>query len=132
MDLIFAPVSAGELFDKISILMIKSERITDPAKLANVRKELDLLSAIAEKQTVSDPAALALVMKELKAVNEAIWEAEDVVRAHERSGRFGEDFVRTARTTYGNNDKRAALKREINRLLNSMLIEEKSHAGSKV
>ena len=127
MDQVTAPISAGELFDKISILMIKSERIHDAAKLKNVRAELQLLETVAARfaGAASDFSDL---LGQLKAVNEAIWEAEDVVRECERLGRFDQDFIATARSTYRNNDRRAALKRQINVLLDSPLVEEKSHA----
>lgn len=131
MEHILAPVSAGELYDKITILQIKAERISDPDKLRNVRTELDLLTGIAKAIPAGDSAQLARLVEDLKRVNIAIWEAEDVVRMHERSGQFGPEFVATARTTYGNNDRRAGLKRQINVLMNSTLVEEKSHAGAK-
>jgi len=129
MDQLMAPISAGELFDKISILLIKADRISDGAKLANITYELHLLQDLAARHFGAPPPGLAGTLTELKQVNEAIWEAEDVVRECDRLGRWDEAFLFTARSTYRNNDKRAALKRKINLLLNSSIIEEKSHAS---
>ncbi len=128
MDQLMAPISTGELFDKISILLIKSERIREPSKLKNVHAELRLLQEIAGER-FPVVAGFSELFTELKSVNEAIWEAEDVVRECERLERFDKDFVATARSTYVNNDRRAAIKREINVLLGSYLFEEKSHAS---
>jgi Family of unknown function (DUF6165) len=132
MSHIMAPVSAGELFDKISILRIKSERFADPGKLANVRSELALLEAIAGMVTVTDRTALEQLEADLRRVNEEIWEAEDIVRSYDRVGRFGEDYVAVSRRTYGNNDRRSAIKRAINALLGSSIVEEKGHALREV
>jgi hypothetical protein len=128
MEHLMAPISTGELFDKISILLIKSERIKEPSKLNNVHAELKLLQAIADERFAA-VAGLSELCAALKTVNEAIWEAEDLVRECERLARFDEGFVATARSTYVNNDRRAAIKRQINILLGSRLVEEKSHAA---
>jgi hypothetical protein len=128
MEHLMAPISTGELFDKISILLIKSERIKEPSKLNNVHAELKLLQAIADERFAA-VAGLSELCAALKTVNEAIWEAEDLVRECERLARFDEVFVATARSTYVNNDRRAAIKRQINILLGSRLVEEKSHAA---
>jgi hypothetical protein len=130
MNLLMVPVSAGELFDKITILQIKQERIADPAKLANVRLELSLLNDAAAALPTADPEVQAL-LAELKSINETIWDAEDLVREFERTGAFGEPFVNNARATYRNNDRRARAKRRLNELLGSTLVEEKSHARPK-
>lgn len=119
-------VSVGELLDKITILAIKSERITDPAKLANVRKELALL------QTTWSASPLAATdvspeMAELKAVNEELWDIEDDIRRHEARGDFGPSFVELARGVYHANDRRAAIKRRLNERCGSDLVEEKSY-----
>jgi hypothetical protein len=129
MDQLIVPISAGELFDKISILMIKAERISDPPKLAHVRAELELLQAIASEHFPSASPELEGLLAQLKSVNEAIWEAENIVRECDRLRRFDDIFVSTARSTYQNNDRRAALKREINVLLESPIVEVKSHAN---
>lgn len=125
---IHIPVSAGELLDKKTILEIKAERIGDAQQLANVQRELALLSAVAAPLLESGAGALAQLQAELRDINGQIWDLENAVRAFERAGDFGPDFVRTARTTYATNDRRSAVKRRINLLLNSALIEEKSHA----
>lgn len=122
---VMVPVSVGELLDKIAILRIKSERIGDEGKLANVRRELAALEAVA----VPAPEGLPALVAELRAVNEALWEVEDAIRGHEARGDFGEGFVRLARAVYVTNDRRAALKRELSRLAGSTFLEEKSYAG---
>jgi hypothetical protein len=118
--------SPGEFLDKLTILEIKAERIADPAKLANVRRELDSLRAV----WAASPLAgrdVSRTVAELKAVNEALWEIEDSIRRHEAERRFDEAFVELARSVYRNNDRRAALKRELNVALGSDLLEEKSY-----
>lgn len=120
------PVATGELLDKITILRIKSERIADPGKLANVRRELGLLEDVWQDIDNGD-ARVADCIARLKAVNERLWEIEDRIRAKEAVGDFGGDFVELARSVYLNNDERAAIKREINELAGSTLVEEKSY-----
>lgn len=122
------PVSLGELIDKITILEIKSERMTDAKKLANVRKELTLLVAVKEAQGLSGHD-FDRVYAALKATNEALWVIEDDIRDCERHKRFDAKFVELARAVYVTNDKRAALKNELNQLFNSALVEEKSYAA---
>lgn len=122
------PVSLGELVDKITILEIKSERMTDPGKLANVRKELALLAAVRDGQKLAGPD-YERIYAALKATNEALWEIEDDIRDCERNKRFDSRFVDLARAVYITNDKRAALKNELNQLFNSALVEEKSYAA---
>ena len=126
MSLISAPVSFGELIDKITILEIKSERMVDAAKLANVRDELELLSALWKR----DPASgtdISAERAELKRINEALWEIEDEIRLKERDQAFDARFIELARAVYHTNDKRAAVKRAINLKLGSRLVEEKSY-----
>ncbi len=126
MSEISVPVSFGELLDKIAILQIKSERMTDPAKLANVRNELSAL----EKAWMAHPAAgkdIARLRAELKAVNERLWVIEDEVRLKEKAQAFDAEFVRLARSVYVQNDERARLKKEINLALGSGYVEEKSY-----
>lgn len=122
------PVSLGELIDKITILEIKSERMTDEKKLANVRKELSLLVAVKDAQKLSGPD-FDRVYAALKSTNEALWVIEDDIRDCERHKRFDAKFVELARAVYVTNDKRAALKNELNQLFNSALVEEKSYAA---
>jgi hypothetical protein len=126
MSLIQTPVSFGELIDKITILEIKSRRITDEAKLANVRNELDLLNATwanhsASQTDIGDERA------HLFAVNELLWDIEDKIRLKERAQAFDQEFIELARAVYFRNDERAAFKREINLKLGSQLVEEKSY-----
>lgn len=126
MSEIRIPVATGELLDKITILRIKSERIADPDKLANVRRELSLLEGIWAGIDTGDPR-VADCIDRLKAVNEALWEIEDRIRVKESRSNFDQDFIELARSVYFTNDKRAAIKREINDLTGSTLIEEKSY-----
>jgi hypothetical protein len=126
--MITIPVAWGELIDKITILEIKSERMSDAAALANVRRELAVLVGARDAHASPNSRDVAQVTVELKAVNGAIWELEDKIRACERAETFGPAFVDCARQIYRTNDRRAALKREINRLCNSELIEEKSYS----
>ena len=123
---ILAPISAGELLDKITILRVKAERIGDPAKRANVVKERGLLEALAAEVLPRSPA-IATLTAELTAVNAALWDIEDGKRDCERRQDFGADFVRLARAVYLENDRRAAIKRAINEETGSELVEEKSY-----
>jgi tetratricopeptide (TPR) repeat protein len=119
-------LAPGELIDKITILEIKSERIIDPEKLRNVRTELASLTA-ARDQGLQGSEKLSRLTAELKAVNEALWQIEDEIRACERSRDFGPKFIELARSVYQQNDRRSAIKRQINQLLGSHLIEEKAY-----
>ena len=121
------PVSWGEVIDKITILEIKSERLEDAAKLENVRKELGLLAQVRDAEFADHPGLLTLTAR-LKAVNKILWDVEDQIRLCERAKDFGPRFIELARAVYVNNDSRATLKREINDLLGSDLVEEKSYA----
>ena len=126
MSEIHTPVSFGELLDKIAILQIKSERMTDAAKLTNVRNELTAL----EKLWMAHPAAgheLARLRADLKAVNERLWVIEDDIRELESKQQFDDAFVQLARSVYIENDERARIKREINVALGSAYVEEKSY-----
>jgi hypothetical protein len=124
--LVTAPVSVGELLDKITILEIKLAHIADPAKRANVARELEVLSAERDRSLVlTEP--MHRVIADLKGVNEALWRIEDDIRECERSKDFGATFVELARSVYRTNDRRAALKRTLNELTNSSLVEEKSY-----
>ena len=123
---LLAPVSYGELLDKIAILQIKSERMSDPAKLANVRNELSALERIwmAHPAAVKDVAELRA---RLKAVNERLWVIEDDIRIKERAQAFDDEFIRLARSVYVQNDERARIKKDINLALGSAYVEEKSY-----
>lgn len=119
-------VSIGELLDKITILQIKQERIKDPRKLANVTKELDLLTAVREAE-ISMSGETAALIAELKQVNESLWDIEDDIRDCERAKDFGDKFIALARSVYISNDRRAALKNQLNILTGSAIVEEKSY-----
>jgi len=126
MSEVSVPVAFGELIDKISILKIKSERMTDAKKLANVRTELDAL----EQAWAAHPAAridIATLCAELKTVNEALWEIEDAIRLKDKAQAFDAEFIELARSVYRNNDARARIKKEINLALGSGFVEEKSY-----
>jgi hypothetical protein len=123
---ILAPISAGELIDKITILRVKAQRIGDPAKEANVRKELALLEATALSH-IPPSADIERLTAELMTVNAALWDVEDGKRDCERRQDFGPDFVALARRVYIENDQRAAIKRAINAAAGSDIVEEKSY-----
>ena len=118
-------VSWGELIDKITILEIKERRLSSPAAVANVKRELAALNEALH--ALHPPAAFAGLKQDLAAINESLWEIEDRIRAKEAAGVFDGEFVELARAVYRHNDKRAALKREINLLLNSDVVEEKQY-----
>ena len=123
---ILVPISPGELLDKITILRIKSARMTDPAKLANVRHELAQLettwrqSGAAIPEVSADEAAL-------QRVNEALWDIEDEIRGQELAQAFDARFIELARAVYVTNDERAAIKKRVNTRLGSTIVEEKSY-----
>ncbi len=120
------PVSFGELVDKMTILRIKSERMQDPEKLRNVRAELQLLEA-ARSACAGNNADIAELEKALREVNERLWNIEERIRACEGRADFGPAFIECARAVYKSNDVRAALKRRINEVSGSPLIEEKQY-----
>jgi Family of unknown function (DUF6165) len=119
-------VAPGELIDKITILEIKLARMSDQEKIRNVQREYALLAGVAD--VVSTSLELTTLRSELKSINEMLWQIEDDIRECERRQDFGPDFIRLARAVYRTNDERARVKREINRLLNSTLVEEKAYA----
>ncbi len=120
------PVAHGELFDKIAILEIKAERIAQPVQRANIKKELDKLQKIRDAG-VETTSEIERVATELRRVNETLWVIEDEIRLHEKNQKFDEKFIELARSVYRNNDKRADLKRKVNDLLGSEIVEEKSY-----
>jgi hypothetical protein len=125
---ILVPISPGELIDKMTILQIKSARMTDAAKVANVRAELTAL----EKTWRESAFATTNIDEEwaaLKRINEKLWVVEDDLREKERQKKFDQEFVELARAVYFTNDERAAVKRQINLKLGSKLVEEKSYAA---
>lgn len=131
MSEIHTPVSFGELLDKIAILQIKSERMSDPAKLANVRRELSAL----ESTWMAHPVAgkdIVELRAALKAVNERLWVIEDDIRLKEKAQAFDAEFIKLARSVYFENDERARIKKDINLALGSAYVEEKSYEDYKV
>jgi hypothetical protein len=123
---LLVPISPGELLDKLTILDIKSERIADKAKLANVHHECELLERVWSESGLTSDVVQAL-RAELKLINEALWDIEDEIRDQERQGQFGKRFIELARAVYVTNDQRAEIKKKINLELGSKLVEEKSY-----
>ena len=119
-------VSWGELIDKVTILEIKERRLRSSEAIANVRHELAILRASAPRAYANSPH-LARLKEELNAINEGLWDIEDKIRAKEAAKSFDAEFIELARAVYFNNDKRAELKRRINRLMCSALVEEKQY-----
>jgi transcriptional regulator of nitric oxide reductase len=126
MDNIHVPVSPGEVLDKITILEIKSERMTDPEKVANVRVELALLRET-WSQAVTEDDVIRDLHGQLKEINEALWEIEDDIRDKERVKEFDQRFIELARSVYFTNDRRSEVKKKLNLHLGSQIIEEKSY-----
>jgi len=118
-------ISNGELLDKLSILEIKQEKIKDPAKLQNVISEYALIKPLCDN-LIKDVSDLYFSLVD---INRALWEIEDTIRDLERNQRFDDEFIQTARKVYRYNDRRAHIKKEINRLTGSGLVEEKSYSG---
>ena len=119
-------ISIGEFFDKITILEIKKERISNAEKLVNINNELDGLNALLQKLPFTRDDVAGEV-SELKKINEALWEIEDDIRDQESQKAFGERFIELARAVYITNDKRSDIKRDINIKLGSDFVEEKSY-----
>ena len=120
------PVSWGELLDKITILQIKVERMTDAEKLKNVRHELGLLVSVRDRE-ISGSTGLDDLLAALRQTNERLWDIEDAIRICEKKQDFGNRFIELARAVYITNDQRAGLKLQLNALLGSQVIEEKSY-----
>lgn len=119
-------ISIGEFFDKVTILEIKKERISDEAKLVNVNNELDALNLLLRSLSFSR-ADVENEIKELKEINEKIWVIEDDIRDKEAAKEFDERFIELGRAVYFTNDRRAEVKRLINQKLGSDFVEEKSY-----
>jgi len=119
-----APVSLGELVDKITILRIKSRNISDPLKLENINNELDMLSSVLSKANIPD---ILLEFQSLENINVALWGIEDKIRVKESKKEFDQEFIELARSVYVTNDKRAKVKKDINLKVGSNLVEEKSY-----
>lgn len=123
---ILIPISPAELIDKITILEVRAQRITDPEKLKNTNHELALLKEVFKKHIAVTPE-LEKLIKKLKVISAKGWDIEDGKRECERNKDFGSKFIEFARAAFKNNDERAAVKKEINLLLKSKIIEEKSY-----
>ena len=127
MNAILVPVSPGELLDKITILRIKAQRMTDRDKLANVRHELELLEQTWRESARQAGADVSAEESALEAVNAKLWDIEDDIREKEAQRSFDADFIELARAVYINNDERAAIKKHVNQKLGSKIVEEKSY-----
>lgn len=129
MNEILVPVSPGELIDKLTILRLKSEKIDDPVKLQNVQREFEALQIVADDTLPASPK-LSELWSALYDINADLWSIEDDIRAFEARQDFGPGFIALARAVYVTNDERAQIKKKINMLLGSELIEEKSYTGA--
>ena len=125
---ILIEVSAGELLDRLTILRIKASRIADPSKLVNIQADLDAITAAVARDLPRTPELFALIA-DLRLVNEALWDVEDELRLLERRQDFGPRFIELARAVYQTNDRRAALKRDVDDRLGSRRVEEKSYTA---
>ena len=125
---ILAEISVGELFDKITILNIKLEKINDPEKLANVKTELNILTEQSNKIILDDKDTLNKYVQKLQNINEELWDIENIKRDHEANKNFGESFIEVSRDVHFKNDIRANLKKEINLLSDSKIVEEKEYS----
>jgi len=125
---ILAEISVGELFDKITILNIKTKKISDNDKLQNIHTELKTLNDQSKKITVSDAQVLNDLVLQLQQINEDLWDIENYKRECEAKKDFGESFIKLSRDVHFMNDKRAIIKKEINLLSNSQIVEEKEYS----
>jgi hypothetical protein len=119
------PVSVGELIDKITILLIKSEKIKDTSKLLNVKRELTELKT--KLQSILITEQIQNIQRDLLSVNQELWEVEDDLRLLEKQNNFGSEFIEKARSVYKLNDKRFSLKKQLNIITSSIIVEEKSY-----
>lgn len=125
---ILVEISVGDLFDKITILNIKLKKITDSKKLINISKELEVLNEQSKKVNVSDKKALSDLTVKLQNINEELWDIENHKRECEAKKDFGESFIKLSRDVHFKNDIRAEIKKEINLLSNSNIVEEKEYS----
>ena len=126
LDKILAEISAGELIDKITILEIKKTKITDVYKLKDIEKELSSLN-MTFKEFITEPSKIQSLISDLKSINLKLWDIENGKRLAEKNNNFGKDFIELARNVYKENDERAKIKSEINKILESNIKEVKSH-----
>ena len=127
---ILTEISAGELFDKLSILEIKLDKINDSNKKKEIKKEFDILKKI-QTSTIKSDDELENLFNSLKKINNNLWEIEDKIRIYEKNKDFGEVFIKLARDVYFNNDKRAKIKFQINKKLKSNITEIKQYTDYK-
>ena len=125
---ILAEISVGELFDKITILNIKTQKIEDKEKLNNIKNELNFLNNQASSINVKDQDSLALNINKLQSINEELWDIENYKRECEANKDFGEKFIQLSRDVHFKNDIRAQIKKEINLLTDSIIVEEKEYS----
>ena len=125
---VLAEISVGELFDKITILNIKTKKIEDKQKLKNILKELNTLNEQATKIYISDKLSLDDQVKKLQSINEELWDIENFKRECEANKDFGEYFIKLSRDVHFKNDIRAEIKKEINLLSDSIIVEEKEYS----
>jgi len=126
LDKILAEISAGELIDKITILEIKKTKITDIYKLKDIEKELSSLN-MTFREFITEPSKIQSLISDLKSINLKLWDIENGKRLAEKNNNFGKDFIELARNVYKENDERAKIKSEINKILESNIKEVKSH-----
>ena len=126
LNKILAEISAGELIDKITILEIKREKISDQMKLIEINKELNSLKSIFEKE-ISDKSKIESLIEDLKKINLELWDIEEGKRKAEKNNNFDDNFIQLSRNVYKGNDKRAKIKLKINEILGSNIKEVKSH-----
>ena len=126
LNKILAEISAGELIDKITILEIKREKISDQTKIIEVNKELKSLKNTFEKE-ISDTSKIESLIEELKKINLELWDIEEGKRKAEKNNNFDDNFIQLSRNVYKGNDKRAKIKLKINEILGSNIKEVKSH-----
>ena len=127
---LLVPTAPGEILDRLTILQIKAQRITDPAKLRIVQADLNTLTAICDK-SIPRSQPLDQLTQELRQVNEKLWEIEDDIRAAEARKDFGPQFIALARSVYQTNDRRAELKRQISTLLGCVIQDQKAYLAGR-
>ena len=125
---ILAEISVGELFDKITILNIKTQKIHDTEKLTNIKNELKFLNNQTSSINVKDQDSLSQNINKLQSINEELWDIENNKRECEANKDFGEKFIQLSRDVHFKNDIRAQIKKEINLLTDSIIVEEKEYS----